>query len=135
MHTSLRHQAGFTVRELLAALICVTILLSIVLPSLASSRKGAGVATSMSNLMQINFGQFMYAMDYNGRQVAVARDELGYYGSDEVEALVVYESTVGPHPPVFLGWDESGLWNFPLWPRSARQSRAQGRRVLSRAGT
>lgn len=68
----------------------------------------------MSNLMQINFGQFMYAMDWNGRQYSAARDELGYYGDHAAEALVNYEQTLGPHPPIYLGWTQSGLTSYPL---------------------
>ena len=108
------NRAGFTIRELLIAILAAAILLSIVLPSLASSREGSGIQTSMSNLMQIGVGQFMYAMEWNGRQYAAARDELGYFGANPFNALQQYESQIGPHPGIYLGWDEVGLWLFPL---------------------
>lgn len=107
-------RTAFTIRELLAGLCAATILMTIVLPSVASSRNGSRVETSMANLMAINVGQFMYAMDWNERQFAFARDELGYFGSDAIEALTNHEDQVGDHPGIRLGWNEDGLWQFPL---------------------
>lgn len=108
------NRRAFTLRELLVGLLAAVALLSIVLPTVASGRNQSRIEQSMTNLMAIGFGQFLYSADWNGRQYAVAREELGFFGSNPTSALTYYDAQVGPHPGVWLGWNEDGLWYFPL---------------------
>lgn len=110
-----RYRYGFTIRELTIVLGIATCVVGIVVPTLAYTNDNSRITTSMSNLMAISVGEFMYAADWNGRQYTVAVDELGYFGDDAIEALHEYGETVGTHPQIWLGWNEQGLWYFPFW--------------------
>ncbi len=55
---------GFTLIELLVVVAIIALLVSILLPSLASAREGARAAICLSNLKQLALGTTMYTQDY-----------------------------------------------------------------------
>src|SRR5262245_49658297 len=58
---------GFTLIELLVVIAIIAILVSILLPALASAREAGRAVKCMSNLKQIAEGYHSYALDFKGR--------------------------------------------------------------------
>ncbi len=119
--TRSRRFTGFTIVDLLILLVVVTVLISLALPTLARARGDSRVQESMNNLVTLSVAHVLYAADWNGRQVAWAVDDLGFYDSvqDYCDAHGCrYYGDPGCHPPVLAGWGSgdqgSGLWGF--WP-------------------
>src|SRR5688572_8779002 len=61
-----QHPAAFTLIELLVVIGIIAIMISILLPTLASARKQAISAQCMSNLRQVGQAIIMYAQDNKG---------------------------------------------------------------------
>jgi type II secretory pathway pseudopilin PulG len=77
-----RYRPGFTIVELLAAVLAVGLLLAAILPSIARAQGSSGIQQSMNNLATMGVAQVLYALDWEGRQVTWVRDDLGAYGGD-----------------------------------------------------
>jgi prepilin-type N-terminal cleavage/methylation domain-containing protein len=89
IHTAPR---GFTVPEMLAVVAIITIILSILLPSLGRARKIAFIAVCASNQHQIGVAQQNYLVDsrnvfprlYNWGDLVGQRGNTGYYASSSL---------------------------------------------------
>lgn len=64
-----RKRCGFTLIELLVVISIVSLLMSILLPSLRKAREQAKRVECMSNLRSIGQGLYIYAQDHDGRLV------------------------------------------------------------------
>ena len=106
---------GFTLIELLVVISIIALLISILLPVLASVRNRARDLTCQSNLRQIAFGSQMYAMDHDnflprvvpslqGRQIEFLWDYVG--GSSEVFICPMAEGTM----------TSGAVWDAPVYP-------------------
>jgi prepilin-type N-terminal cleavage/methylation domain-containing protein/prepilin-type processing-associated H-X9-DG protein len=95
-----RHFAGFSLVELLVVIGIITILISILLPTITKARESASRTQCLSNLRQVGMAFRMYAM-MNNDQVP-----LGYRkGSDGPQKQLnsmVYSATA--HRYVIFGW-------------------------------
>jgi prepilin-type N-terminal cleavage/methylation domain-containing protein len=60
----MRKRSGFTLIELLVVVAIISVLLALLLPTLASVRENAKLVACMSNLRQIRLGLQMYRDDY-----------------------------------------------------------------------
>lgn len=60
-----RHR-GFTLIELLVVIAIISMLIAILLPTLAAARDSARRAICMSNLRQVGIGAAMYLNDFKG---------------------------------------------------------------------
>jgi len=61
-----RRAKGFTLVELLVVISIISLLMTILLPSLSRARSQARASVCMSNLRQIGFVVYLYANDYDG---------------------------------------------------------------------
>jgi prepilin-type N-terminal cleavage/methylation domain-containing protein len=73
-HT-IRHQAAFTLVELLVVIGIIALLISILLPALAGARRQAQAVVCKSNLQQINLATRMYANDNRDHYPSDAADD------------------------------------------------------------
>jgi hypothetical protein len=112
-----RRGAGFTIAELLVAMLSLALVLAAILPSMARAQGSSGVQQSMSNLVTLGVSHVLYALDWDGRQVTWVKDDLGVYQGDVVlynEAVGGCGSGFGPpecQPPMIPGTGCQGL----LW--------------------
>ncbi|MHC4421979.1 MAG: type II secretion system protein [Planctomycetota bacterium] len=117
--TSFRQKSGFTIVELLVVGLILAVLLVVAVPSMGGARNSAGVQQSMSNLTAMSLAHFLYAADWNGRQVTWVRDDLGAYGGD----VQVYNQAHGCsggfdpdcHPPMIAGLGPTASGNWVHW--------------------
>jgi len=109
---------GFTIAELLATIVSVTLILTLVLPVIGQMRSQSGVEVSLSNLAALGAAHALYAADWKGRQFTNIPDEMSIYGKDADSGYAQYESVHGEAaPPLLLGWGSSdgsyyGLWGY-----------------------
>jgi prepilin-type N-terminal cleavage/methylation domain-containing protein len=95
-----RERSAFTLIELLVVIAIIAILVSILLPALASAREAGRAVKCMSNMKQIGEGLQGYALDYKGR-IWEAGSNAPYrfwYGSGENPL-----QAAGPGNPVVEG--------------------------------
>ncbi len=76
-----RNSAGFTMLEMLVVVLIIALLLAVALPVIGKMRGDAGIQGSMANLVTLDVAHVLYAVDWNGRQVTWAPDDLGAFGS------------------------------------------------------
>jgi hypothetical protein len=95
-----------TLAELLAGLAAGVVLLAMLVPVMAQTKRDSGVDGSISNLRTLWNAHQTYAADWNGRQMTLVVDELAEAGG--VQGLL-YE-----HPGIELGWgcSDQGLWGY-----------------------
>ena len=101
-----RRHSGFTIGELLAVLAAITVLLAVSVPVIGRVGGDSGVQTSMNNLATLGMAHVLYAMDWDGRQVTWAADDLGAYDSvsDYNQANGCFGDPDGCHPNIQWGW-------------------------------
>lgn len=109
---------GFTLIELLVVIAIITLLLSILMPSLRKARERAKKITCLCNLRTIGMGYSLYAADYNGwlpkRYWATTTRPMDYG----------WQYTIAP----YIGVEQNGLhrWGVPKgdtvkdWTSSAK---------------
>ena len=120
-----RHRAGFTITELLAVIVAITLLLAAILPSIARAQSSSGVQQSMSNLVTLGVSHVLYALDWDDRQVTWVKDDLGVYDGDVQEYNYAGGDCTGPfpyrpeecQPPLYAGRGCEG-WYWGIWPSS-----------------
>lgn len=71
------HRIGFTLIEVLVVVAIIALLVSILIPSLASAREQSRRAVCLSNLHQTGIGFSLYSADF--KQYLPAREAFGYY--------------------------------------------------------
>jgi hypothetical protein len=112
-----RHRLGFTLTELTFTSAAVLCLVALAVPVLGRVGGNAGVQTSMSNLTTLGIAHALYALDWNGRQVTWAVDELATYGSvggyNSAHGGCFSTFDPGCHPGVVWGWaQDSNLYGY-----------------------
>ena len=69
-----RARAAFTLIELLLVISIVSLLLGLLLPSLAGARSAAQAAGCLSNQRQMGLGWMLYASSHRGRVMPLAEE-------------------------------------------------------------
>jgi len=119
----MRSNRGFTIIELLVVVSIITLLVGILLPAIGKARDVGMVTESASNVRNLSFAHFQYAIDSNDHQFSLIDNNISNYGNTLGSALAGYEQSTGlPHPLVFLGWGPAqagGAGNFHWYLDSA----------------
>jgi len=125
-HGGLR--GGFTLVELLVVIGIIALLISILLPTLASARRSANSVKCLASLKEVGNAFSMYAMENKGMYPAV-RDSVNQYTSKGVKAerrwtdlLAKYlnkkGSTFETNADLAAIRSGSVLWGCPEWAKS-----------------
>jgi prepilin-type N-terminal cleavage/methylation domain-containing protein/prepilin-type processing-associated H-X9-DG protein len=116
-----RRTGGFTLVELLVVIGIIALLISILLPTLASARRSANSVKCLASLKEIGNAFSMYAMENKGMYPA-ARDELLNPKRRWTDQIAKYISRKGRD---FTGVQDIGqirhnsvLWGCPEWRKS-----------------
>ena len=96
---------NFTLIELLVVIAIISILMSLLLPSLSKSRDIARRSTCASNLKQVGIGFTSYAGDFGGLLPAKGGGDGPYWYN-----CLQLNGYVGPNPN---GWHPSGAGTRP----------------------
>jgi len=72
---------AFTLIELLVVIAIIAVLVALLLPSLAQTRRSAKIVQDLSNLRGMALAQITYAQDYDGQLVDYGFDEGGFAGT------------------------------------------------------
>lgn len=128
---------GFTLAELLVVIAIITVLLSLLLPSLQRAMFMTRLVTCNSNLRQIAIGLTTYATDYNGLYPEGKDNGVGVYAEGrnssyeapsnlpKYNALAKYYSgTYGDYRD--LTW-RNGLWTCPQGPKELPSGRSHAK--------
>lgn len=99
MRSTLKRHYGFTLVELLVVIGIISLLVGILLPSLAKARANAQEVQCASNLRQWGIGITMYADSNKGRMPIDGED-----GQDAASSIQ------GPELPIGLGWESPAMW-------------------------
>ena len=91
----MRKARGFTLVELLVVIGIIALLISILLPSLASARRNASTVKCLSNLRQIGTAFQLYAADFKGT-IPVVRQDLPDDGT-AIKDNKYWMTYVGPY--------------------------------------
>jgi type II secretory pathway pseudopilin PulG len=129
----MRHaRAGFTIVELLVVGLILAVLLVVAVPSIAGARNSAGVQQSISNLTAMSLAHFLYAADWDGRQVTLVRDDLGAYWGDPQSYNEAHDCDdywdPDCQPPIIagIGPTQTGYWaTWAYWPSAGNRAMYQ----------
>jgi prepilin-type N-terminal cleavage/methylation domain-containing protein/prepilin-type processing-associated H-X9-DG protein len=126
---------GFTLLELMVVLSIISLLLSVLLPSLRKSRQQAQAVICMNNIKQLGLAFILYGEDYNGYAMPSAVQQTSLYwwgkklsdGIDHKQGFVwpylksglgrksVYECPAQPYGSYKLQGMPAGEKNDPKW--------------------
>ena len=112
MHRTNTNRHAFTIIELLVVVSIIALLIGILLPAIGKARDQARLTVSQTNLRQLGQAHATYAAEWNNRQFTLVNDNLARYGNSIGAAVNAYQSQVGEHPGILLGWAEGGLWGY-----------------------
>ena len=134
-------RAAFTLVELLVVVGIIAVLVSMLLPALASAQRRARSAACLNQMRQIGVATLLYAQDNNGYLPRSSHSALAYGVRTWSYLLPPYLGY--PHyaaPPVPDWWETlfNGVYRCPEDPRSATNRWSYGKNVwfeLSRSET
>ena len=99
---------AFTIVELLVVVTIVSLLVSLLLPSIQRARDRALVNQSLANLRGLGAANEAYAGDWNDRQFTTCPDDVGLAGGNCGQ----YLAQVACPPQQLIGRDTFGIWGY-----------------------
>jgi prepilin-type N-terminal cleavage/methylation domain-containing protein/prepilin-type processing-associated H-X9-DG protein len=135
---------GFTLVELLVVIGIIAVLISVLLPTLASARRSANSVKCLASLKEIGNAFSMYAMDNKGMYPAV-RDNVNQYTSNGqpanrrwTDSIARYISKQGANMSTAADIAQirrnSVLWGCPEWAKSQVFGTSLGDKVYNGYG-
>ncbi|HAI11115.1 MAG TPA: hypothetical protein DCM28_05380 [Phycisphaerales bacterium] len=113
-------QMAFTLIELLVVISIISLLVSILLPALASARKNAQAIACLSNQRQLYLAQRMYADAYNGYFAQAKMTSNGYNATStkrSIWSFLTSEFIDGSHNELYYD-DLPEVYRCTTWPRA-----------------
>ena len=98
-----RARPGFTLADLMLLVAALGVLLAVLLPLGAATRRLAGQAASADNLRTLAASHFVYAIDWNGRQLTYVVDDVSWYGGPSGWASTYEHVNDRANPPISMG--------------------------------
>ncbi|MAX27278.1 MAG: hypothetical protein CMJ19_22505 [Phycisphaeraceae bacterium] len=111
---------GFTLIELLVVISIIALLVSILLPALASARKNAQAIACLSNQRQLFLAQRMYADTHSGYFAQAKMTTDGYnddHSRRSIWSFLTSEYIDGSHHSLYYA-DLPEVYRCPTWPRA-----------------
>jgi len=110
-----RRRTGFTLIELLVVISIIALLISILLPALASARQSSRAVACLSNVRQMGIAETSYAADHDGYYTAASTDPIESDPERQwefklLEYLIDDGNTVINTATMFEFIQNSGLW-------------------------
>ncbi|HAU36837.1 MAG TPA: hypothetical protein DCX07_03880 [Phycisphaerales bacterium] len=128
--TPVLHKRGFTLIELLVVIAIVSLLVSILLPSLSKARDIAKRVVCLTNVRQIGISIHLYSQDNDGWGMGAYRGDahqVQYGGGEPVYLGTLMIAGNIPMPPDVLYCPNSQFapaWRTPRWSKTATEEQS-----------
>jgi prepilin-type N-terminal cleavage/methylation domain-containing protein len=96
----LHARRAFTLVEMLVVISIIALLISLLLPAIATARDKAQISQSVANLRNLAAANEAYAGDWNDRQFTAVPDDAGLTGGN----ITAYATQIACPPQQMLGW-------------------------------